>query len=64
MVNVLKPDVQIQPLMTQVDVADPSTGVGDQRRWPIVHGRTWRLVFVLGPFGVRIELERTEHAQS
>lgn len=34
------------------------------RRWPIIRGRSWRVVLCVSPLGVRFEVERIDHAQS
>lgn len=64
MSNVKKPDVKFEVLPTLAN--PPSLGENTEavRRWPIIRGRTWRLVIALSPLkGVHFELERTDHAQ-
>ena len=63
MPNVQKADTQIEPGLSPTG-SDLSVDVQGVRRWPVIHGRTWRVVVSLGPLGLRIELERTDHAQA
>lgn len=62
MLNVKEPDTRADSSKEVLPLVEGDMSIA--RRWPIIRGRTWRVVLCVGPLGVRLELERTDHAQS